>query len=67
MPVTTTVVVEIGLVAAWVGVLAPYIWSERKRSECDRRERSDPCRRCGYSLTGNVSGVCPECGMRAAR
>ncbi|UCG17088.1 MAG: hypothetical protein JSV19_03465 [Phycisphaerales bacterium] len=20
------------------------------------------CRRCGYDLTGNVSGVCPECG-----
>lgn len=22
------------------------------------------CRRCGYNLTGNVSGVCPECGTR---
>lgn len=21
------------------------------------------CRKCGYDLTGNVSGVCPECGM----
>jgi rubrerythrin len=20
------------------------------------------CRQCGYSLAGNVSGVCPECG-----
>lgn len=20
------------------------------------------CKRCGYNLTGNVSGVCPECG-----
>jgi len=20
------------------------------------------CQRCGYDLTGNVSGVCPECG-----
>ena len=20
------------------------------------------CRSCGYNLTGNVSGVCPECG-----
>lgn len=20
------------------------------------------CRKCGYNLTGNVSGVCPECG-----
>jgi hypothetical protein len=22
------------------------------------------CRACGYDLTGNVSGVCPECGSR---
>jgi hypothetical protein len=22
------------------------------------------CRKCGYNLTGNVSGVCPECGER---
>jgi hypothetical protein len=21
------------------------------------------CTRCGYNLTGNISGVCPECGM----
>ena len=20
------------------------------------------CRKCGYDLTGNVSGKCPECG-----
>jgi hypothetical protein len=28
------------------------------------RRRIPPghCRRCGYNLTGNVSGVCPECG-----
>lgn len=25
------------------------------------------CQRCGYDLTGNVSGVCPECGSRCAR
>lgn len=22
------------------------------------------CRKCGYDLTGNTSGVCPECGNR---
>jgi len=22
------------------------------------------CRKCGYDLTGNISGVCPECGER---
>jgi len=36
-----------------------------------RRLRSSPlrkfghCRRCGYDLTGNLSGVCPECGAGA--
>jgi hypothetical protein len=24
------------------------------------------CRNCGYNLTGNVSGVCPECGEKAS-
>lgn len=23
-----------------------------------------PCRRCHYDLTGNESGICPECGAR---
>lgn len=26
------------------------------------RVRPNQCRRCGYDLTGNVSGRCPECG-----
>jgi len=30
-------------------------WFRRRRFECER---------CGYDLTGNVSGVCPECGQR---
>ena len=25
------------------------------------------CRTCGYNLTGNVSGRCPECGEAVAR
>ena len=25
------------------------------------------CRTCGYSLRGNVSGVCPECGTPAEK
>ena len=23
------------------------------------------CRHCGYNLTGNISGRCPECGEEA--
>ena len=33
-----------------------YLWYK------DRREPPGHCRTCGYDLTGNVSGVCPECG-----
>ena len=25
------------------------------------------CQKCGYSLTGNLSGVCPECGVEIDR
>jgi hypothetical protein len=28
-----------------------------------RRPRRGRCRACSYDLTGNISGVCPECGM----
>lgn len=27
-----------------------------------RRRKRSGCRQCGYNLTGNVSGRCPECG-----
>ncbi len=27
-----------------------------------RRRRAGLCIKCGYDLTGNESGVCPECG-----
>ena len=30
-----------------------------------RRSRKGVCLKCGYDLTGNVSGVCPECGEPA--
>ncbi|MCB9850953.1 MAG: hypothetical protein H6817_09655 [Phycisphaerales bacterium] len=43
-------------VSAAVGVLAHSLW--RKRLSPGR------CSRCGYDLTGNVTGVCPECGER---
>ncbi len=29
----------------------------------NRRRRRGLCVTCGYNLTGNESGVCPECGM----
>ncbi len=41
----------------------------RRCRQCDRRFWAKPhphavpiCDNCGYDLTGNVSGACPECG-----
>lgn len=31
---------------------------------CRRRCPAGLCTRCSYDLTGNVSSVCPECGLR---
>ena len=31
------------------------------------RPRRGHCRKCGYDLTGNVSGRCPECGRAVSR
>jgi hypothetical protein len=39
-----------------VALPAAYLWYR------DRRPPRGRCRRCGYDLTGNVSGRCPECG-----
>jgi len=33
----------------------------------DRRPPPGHCRQCGYNLTGNVSGRCPECGREIDR
>ena len=44
-------------------VILPAIWLWRYRR--DRRMPTDGmphCATCDYNLTGNVSGICPECG-----
>ena len=35
-----------------------------RRTHLWRADRRGICRDCGYNLTGNVSGVCPECGTQ---
>ena len=47
------------LLAIWT------IWAWTRKSRAERAPGH--CPRCGFDLTGNVSGVCPECGQRVAR
>ena len=39
----------------------PITWmaTRRRASRCSTAQR---CLSCGYNLTGNTSGICPECG-----
>jgi hypothetical protein len=43
-----------GVASAWLLV--------RLRNRLLRRRPRTNCLECGYNLTGNVSGMCPECG-----
>lgn len=48
-----------GVGAVTGGVVYYLVW---KRGEAKERARMGLCIKCGYNLTGNVSGRCPECG-----
>lgn len=41
---------------SWLVIAAASRW------RVSRRRRSGRCVRCGYNLTGNTDGLCPECG-----
>lgn len=40
----------------------PAVIFSRRAWRARRLRRPGHCRQCGYNLTGNVSGRCPECG-----
>jgi hypothetical protein len=50
----------------WVGIcemaLIVNIFARRRLAKRLDRLLAGRCIGCGYDLTGNVSGVCPECG-----
>ena len=51
-----------GCGAASLALIGPLLlrpWLQRCKSVWQ-------CQKCGYDLTGNVSGVCPECGRKTA-
>ncbi|MCE9590737.1 MAG: hypothetical protein K8S99_09460 [Planctomycetes bacterium] len=57
-------VILIGLVA----FLVPLHIIGRRNELRNQFSREPRCRKCSYNLTGNLSGMCPECGepVRAA-
>jgi len=53
------------LIPVWPAVLIPFVtfciqFARRPRMKAGH------CTQCGYNLTGNASGTCPECGTSAA-
>jgi hypothetical protein len=44
-----------------IAVPLPVLWAIQKRRHA-RRVRAGHCLSCGYSLRGNTTGICPECG-----
>lgn len=59
--------------SGWVGVAPPFYWSTALAALLtwylcftSLRFPKGHCQECGYDLTGNVSGVCPECGEPTA-
>ncbi|HEY2584722.1 MAG TPA: hypothetical protein VGI81_03030 [Tepidisphaeraceae bacterium] len=50
-------------VNAFVGLAGLYWQRYRARAlQAKARRLRGECPLCGYNLTGNVSGTCPECG-----
>jgi len=54
-PLTVSILV-VSIVAAAASCSCFWVWARRLPVP------PPSCRTCGYNLTGNVSGICPECG-----
>ena len=57
-PVPLPVGIALSTTILAVLVFGAYLPARRYR----RRLDAGQCVQCGYDLTGNVSGICPECG-----
>ena len=59
MPLRTVPIAFACLPTLW---LIQKAWPFQQDELAHERRRKGQCLRCGYSLTGNTSGICPECG-----
>ncbi|HUU98153.1 MAG TPA: hypothetical protein VM487_20670 [Phycisphaerae bacterium] len=55
-------VAQIGGGGCLLGALIGLALARRAQRRCEERRAKGLCINCGYDLTGNVSGRCPECG-----
>ena len=53
------------IVTGYAGALLFAIYGCVQFRRC-RSPKNGYCDSCGYDLTGNVSGICPECGRRVS-
>jgi len=55
---------QVAIVPFWlvIAVFCPIAFVQWRRTIRELRIPPGHCPTCGYDLTGNISGVCPECG-----
>ena len=58
---------QLGFAGWGFGALGGYLVAKRVQRRRDMRKVRGQCLNCGYDLTGNVSGRCPECGADVAK
>ena len=64
LPYGTAILLACALAGVAVGYAAWWLWVRPIELRERRRHMKffNICPHCGYRLTGNVSGICPECG-----
>jgi hypothetical protein len=55
---------QFGFACPFLGAVIGYIVAKRIDRRHAQRMAQGLCTYCGYNLTGNVSGTCPECGRK---
>jgi hypothetical protein len=58
-------ILALGFTALTIFVIGPLVIFDLIFSA--KRSKQGCCASCGYNLTGNISGTCPECGSAVSR